>query len=162
MSRRDAGRPANHDRNTKIDVSKVDIEGLELELLTSLQASILSCVDQLTVEFHEPVGLGTAKQVQRTIDYLRGYGFEAVRGSFFDYSDVLFLHEERLHLPSHWRWVCQTRTDLQWSFPQARQNFPQAKQRLTRFAGSSPLVVQAGFLGHFGTVQRNHFHHDYV
>jgi len=89
----------------QVDVLKVDIEGLEIELLASLDAHILDRVNQLTVEFHESMGMGTTKQVLEVLSYLKGYGFGIVRGSFFDYSDVLFLHAERLELPPNWRWL---------------------------------------------------------
>ena len=92
----------------QVDVLKVDIEGLELELLASLDAHVLDRINQLTVEFHESIGMGTVKQVLETIDHLKNYGFGVVRGSFFDYSDVLFLHAERLKLPSNWRWLART------------------------------------------------------
>jgi FkbM family methyltransferase len=88
----------------QVDLLKVDIEGLEVELLTSLQRPILDRINQLTVEFHESIGIGTVKQVLETIDYLRSFGFAVVRGSFFDYSDVLFLHPERLKMQRNWRW----------------------------------------------------------
>jgi FkbM family methyltransferase len=88
----------------QIDVLKIDIEGLELELLTSLDHRTLDRVNQLSVEFHESLGIGSTKQVVAIIEHLRDFGFGAVRGSFFDYSDVLFLHPGRLHLPGNWRW----------------------------------------------------------
>jgi FkbM family methyltransferase len=91
----------------QVDVLKVDIEGLELELLASLNAHVLDRINQLTVEFHESIGMGTTKQVLEVMSYLKGYGFVAVRGSFFDYSDVLFLHVERLELPANWRWLAR-------------------------------------------------------
>jgi FkbM family methyltransferase len=88
----------------QIDVLKIDIEGLELELLTSLDQRTLDRVNQLSVEFHESLGVGSTKQVVAIIERLRDFGFSAVRGSFFDYSDVLFLHPGRLQLPWNWRW----------------------------------------------------------
>ena len=88
----------------QIDVLKVDIEGLELELLTSLEPRTLDRINQLSVEFHESLGIGSPKQVVAVIERLRDFGFGAVRGSFFDYSDVLFLHPGRLRLPWNWRW----------------------------------------------------------
>jgi len=88
----------------QVDVLKVDIEGFELELLTSLDRRILDRVNQLNVEFHESLGIGSTKQVVAIIERLRSFGFGAVRGSFFDYSDVLFLHLGRLQLPWNWRW----------------------------------------------------------
>jgi FkbM family methyltransferase len=88
----------------QVDVLKVDIEGLELELLTSLDRAILDRINQLTVEFHESLGVGSPQQVVAVIEHLKSFGFRAIRGSFFDYSDVLFLHLERLHLPWNWRW----------------------------------------------------------
>lgn len=91
----------------QVDVLKVDIEGLELDLLASLDARVLDRINQLTVEFHESIGMGTTKQVLDAIAHLKGYGFGILRGSFFDYSDVLFLHEERLKMPSNWRWMAR-------------------------------------------------------
>jgi FkbM family methyltransferase len=88
----------------QIDVLKIDIEGLELELLTSLDHGTLDRINQLTVEFHESLGIGSTKEVIAIVHRLRDFGFAAVRGSFFDYSDVLFLHPGRLHLPWNWRW----------------------------------------------------------
>ena len=88
----------------QVDVLKIDIEGLELQLLNSLDARVLDRINQLTVEFHDAIGMGTVKQIVETIDHLRNYGFGAVRGSFFDYSDVLFLHTERLKMPRNWHW----------------------------------------------------------
>jgi FkbM family methyltransferase len=92
----------------QIDVVKVDIEGLELELLTSLDHRTLDRINQLSVEFHESLGIGSPKQVVAIIERLRDFGFGAVRGSFFDYSDVLFLHPGRLQLPGNWRWSANT------------------------------------------------------
>lgn len=89
----------------QVDVLKVDIEGLETELLRSLDARVLDRVNQLTVEFHESIGMGTVKQVMETIDHIKTFGFGVLRGSFFDYSDVLFLHAERLNLRWHWGWM---------------------------------------------------------
>jgi FkbM family methyltransferase len=88
----------------QIDVLKIDIEGLELELLTSLDHRTLDRVNQLTVEFHESLGVGSVREVVAIIARLRNLGFGAVRGSFFDYSDVLFLNLERLQLAWNWRW----------------------------------------------------------
>jgi FkbM family methyltransferase len=88
----------------QIDVLKVDIEGLELQLLNSLDHGILDRINQLSVEFHESLGIGSSKEVVAIMQRLEDFGFGAVRGSFFDYSDVLFVHPERLHLSWNWRW----------------------------------------------------------
>jgi FkbM family methyltransferase len=88
-----------------VDLVKVDMEGMELEVLPSLQPEALERIDQLTVEFHESVGMGTVKQVVKTIDYLKSFGFVVVRGSFFDYSDVLFFKPKRLGMAWSWRWA---------------------------------------------------------
>jgi FkbM family methyltransferase len=89
----------------RVDVLKIDIEGLEIDLLKSFDDQVLEHINQIAVEFHEWMGISSVKQVFAAMDHLKSHGFGVVHGSFFDYSDVLFLHEKRLTLPRHWRWL---------------------------------------------------------
>jgi FkbM family methyltransferase len=90
-----------------IDLLKVDIEGAELDLLADTKPSVLARVDQIAVEFHESIGIGTVQDVRNRIRRLEGFGFRALKGSFTDFSDVLFLHPGRLGLGPGWEWHAQ-------------------------------------------------------
>jgi FkbM family methyltransferase len=87
-----------------IDLLKVDIEGAELDLLTDTKPSVLARIDQIAVEFHESIGLGTVQDIRNIIRRLERLGFRAFRGSFTDFSDVLFVHPGRLGLGPAWEW----------------------------------------------------------
>lgn len=86
----------------RVDLLKVDIEGAELEVLGGAAPELLARIDQIAVEFHETVGLGTAQEVREQIRRLHGFGFRVVKGSFTDFSDVLFVHPGRLGLRGGW------------------------------------------------------------
>lgn len=87
-----------------IDLLKVDIEGAELDLLANIQPSVLARIDQIAVEFHESIGIGTVQEVQSRIRRLEDNGFRVLKGSFTDFSDVLFVHPGRLGLGRGWEW----------------------------------------------------------
>lgn len=89
------------DRNVRIDWMKMDIEGVEIEVLQRADADDLLRIDQLSVEFHESNGLSTLEEVLSTIERMRSLGFRVHRGSLKDLSDVLFLHPEFV-LPPIW------------------------------------------------------------
>lgn len=88
----------------RVNLLKVDIEGAELDFLANAQSSLLGRIDQITVEFHEAIGLGTIEDVRKRIRRLESFGFHAFKGSFTDFSDVLFVHPDRLGLGTGWAW----------------------------------------------------------
>ncbi|MBV9998716.1 MAG: FkbM family methyltransferase [Verrucomicrobia bacterium] len=92
---------------THVDLLKIDIEGAELALLANTDASVLACVDQIAVEFHESIGIGTVQDIRNIVRRLEGLGFRAFKGSFTDFSDVLFMHPGRLGLGPGWEWQAQ-------------------------------------------------------
>lgn len=85
-----------------IDLLKIDIEGAELAVLADTKPSVLARVDQITVEFHDSIGLGTVQDVRNRIHRLERLGFRALKNSFTDFSDVLFVHPGRLGLGLGW------------------------------------------------------------
>jgi FkbM family methyltransferase len=87
-----------------VDLLKVDIEGAELDLLANIQPSVLARIDQIAVEFHESIRIGTVQDVRNRIRRLEEHGFRALKGSFTDFSDVLFVHPGRLGLGRGWEW----------------------------------------------------------
>lgn len=90
-----------------IDLLKVDIEGAELDLLTNTDPSVLARVNQIAVEFHESIGIGTVQDIRNIIHRLQTLGFRALKGSFTAFSDVLFVHPRRLGLGPGWEWQAQ-------------------------------------------------------
>jgi len=85
----------------RVDWVKMDIEGVEIEILNGCAKDVLLGIDQLSVEFHESNGLTDVRVVEECIERLKGFGFRVFRGSLKDYSDVLFLNP-RLGLPLVW------------------------------------------------------------
>jgi hypothetical protein len=62
-----------------IAIIKIDIEGAEFELISSLSANSLNQVDQLIVEFHHGTVPGYARRDTRAgIKKLEGMGFMSI------------------------------------------------------------------------------------
>jgi FkbM family methyltransferase len=87
----------------KVNLLKLDIEGTEIEVLLNLPLETLNIVDQLTVEFHESIGMGTVQEAMTVFKHLKNAGFSVVRGSFSDFRDVLFLNRRSLGLDKVWQ-----------------------------------------------------------
>ena len=85
----------------RTDWVKMDIEGVEIEILTGCEKATLLQIDQLSVEFHESNGLTDIREVKDCIARLQSYGFRVFRGSLKDYCDVLFINPH-LKLPKMW------------------------------------------------------------
>jgi len=77
----------------RVDLLKVDIEGAEIEMLTTADATRLRAIGQITVEFHGDsiFGFGLHREVERAIDRLKGLGFVALNFSRPMRTDVLFV-----------------------------------------------------------------------
>jgi FkbM family methyltransferase len=86
-----------------VDLLKVDVEGVELDLLGRIEPDLLERINQLSVEFHDAAAIGTREDIQGCIRRVQGFGFDVLKGSFKDYSDVLFVHPVRLGLGRSWR-----------------------------------------------------------
>jgi FkbM family methyltransferase len=79
-----------------IDVLKVDIEGAEVEMLTSADAACLRAIGQITVEFHGDAvfGFGLHREVDHAISRMERLGFVALNFSRPLRTDVLFVSRE--------------------------------------------------------------------
>jgi len=77
----------------RVDLLKVDIEGAEIEMLTTTDAARLRAIGQITVEFHgdSVFGFGLHREVERAIDRLERLGFVALNFSRPMRTDVLFV-----------------------------------------------------------------------
>ncbi len=85
----------------KIDLLKIDIEGLEVEALNGLRAEQLSQIQQCTVEFHDQPGYVSQREIESVTSRMRQAGFRYIRMSVRDYSDVLYI---RADLCSFFEW----------------------------------------------------------
>jgi hypothetical protein len=77
----------------RVDLLKVDIEGAEIEMLTTANATLLQAIGQITVEFHGDsiFGFGLHREVERAIDRLKGLGFVVLNFCRPMRTDVLFV-----------------------------------------------------------------------
>ena len=76
----------------RIDLLKMDIEGAEIDLLKSVPDEQWARIRQITIEFHESMGLSTIAQVRGAIAHLEQIGFTALKMSLTHYGDVLFVN----------------------------------------------------------------------
>lgn len=78
----------------RIDLLKVDIEGAEIEMLSTADPTRLRAIGQITVEFHgdSVFGFGLGREVDQAIQRLQGLGFIGVNFSRPLRTDVLFVN----------------------------------------------------------------------
>jgi FkbM family methyltransferase len=78
----------------RIDLLKVDIEGAEIEMLTTADPDRLRAIGQITVEFHDDAvfGFGLRREVDIAIDRLARLGFLVLNFSRPLRTDVLFIN----------------------------------------------------------------------
>lgn len=74
-----------------IDILKIDIEGAEIGVLSTLPESFLAKVGQVTVEFHAFTGVSTNAEVDAVISRMRQMGF-VPRWWRVQRDDVLFIN----------------------------------------------------------------------
>jgi FkbM family methyltransferase len=79
-----------------VDLLKLDIEGAEIEVFNSCSDAFLRSVDQITVEFHEWVGVCSETEVKNVVRRLQALGFFAFKRSRSNFSDVLFVHRRHM------------------------------------------------------------------
>ncbi|MDP9073729.1 MAG: FkbM family methyltransferase [Actinomycetota bacterium] len=79
----------------RIDMLKVDIEGMEVGALSGLRADQLARIQQCTVEFHDGPGYVSVDEIQRVTSRMRECGFRCLKMSVHDHSDVLYVRADR-------------------------------------------------------------------
>ena len=76
----------------RIDLLKMDIEGAEIGLLSDVNDEELTSIRQITIEFHESMGLSSLDEVREAIKRLQRVGFTPIKMSMTHYGDVLFVN----------------------------------------------------------------------
>ena len=77
---------------SSIDLVKFDIEGAEIEVLDSSNDELLSSIGQLTIEFHDFLGLTPVATVERIVQRLDGLGFYPIKMWRRGWGDTLFVN----------------------------------------------------------------------
>lgn len=76
----------------RIDVLKMDIEGVEIDVFRSCSDSFLKSIGQISVEFHDLMGIVSKSEVKQIISRLESLGFVFVSRSLRCYYDTLFIN----------------------------------------------------------------------
>ena len=83
--------------NQKIDLLKVDIEGMEWEVLENFTSKEYDKIDQVTVEFHDFLDTSLKYKTETAIEHLKSLGYVYVQGKYeiwSEYYDCLFCKPE--------------------------------------------------------------------
>ena len=97
----------------EIDLLKVDIEGAEIELFDNIKCEDLTCVKQLTIEFHDSVAIPnvSTEDVERIIEKIVSMGFYGIAMGKKNY-DWLFFNTSEAPLPTPTRFYLSLRKQL--------------------------------------------------
>ncbi len=76
-----------------VDLLKVDIEGAEIDMFMGCSDEALKGVGQITVEFHDFIGLSTEAEVGAVLERLAGLGFRSIRMSRKHNKDVWLINQ---------------------------------------------------------------------
>ncbi len=74
---------------------KLDVEGAELEILKNTRADILRTFSQITVEFHEWLGIGSIPEIEAIIKKMKAIGFYHFKLSRTNHGNDLFVNSAR-------------------------------------------------------------------
>jgi hypothetical protein len=81
----------------RVDLIKFDIEGAEIEVLDACSDDFLTTIGQLTIEFHDFLGLTPLATVERVVGRLESLGFYSIKMWSRAWGDTLFVNRR---LPS--------------------------------------------------------------
>jgi FkbM family methyltransferase len=74
---------------------KLDIEGAELEILKNTPADVLRTFSQITVEFHEWLGIGSIPEIEEIIGRMKAIGFYHFKLSRTNHGNDIFVNSAR-------------------------------------------------------------------
>jgi FkbM family methyltransferase len=84
-----------------VDVLKLDVEGSEFQVISSLTSEIASRIKQITVEFHPPFPSDSeVESIEAAIENLSGFGFQCVKCTWSGWGDTLFINKLYSGIPS--------------------------------------------------------------
>lgn len=78
--------------SARIDLLKIDIEGAEVSVLSTVDSSVLGNVAQLTVEYHDTMYPEQTPKIREIDRRLASFGFLRVRMSLRHKGDVLYIN----------------------------------------------------------------------
>ena len=78
-----------------IDAIKMDIEGMEIAALDACSDEFLQRIGQLSIEFHDFMGVTPKEEVRRVVSRLKQLGFAYVRMSGIGNQDAWFINYAR-------------------------------------------------------------------
>jgi len=87
-----------------VDLLKMDIEGSEIEVLRTCDADVLRRIGQITVEFHDFMGLTPRDEVEAVKQRLHSLGFHGIRMAGRGHEDTWFFNREMLELSPRELW----------------------------------------------------------
>ena len=77
----------------RIDVLKMDIEGIEIDVLRSCSDQVLRSVGQITVEFHDHIGVVSKTDIEAQIQRFQALGFLHFSRYLGCHYDTLFVNQ---------------------------------------------------------------------
>jgi FkbM family methyltransferase len=91
---------------SKIDVLKMDIEGAEIEVLDSCSDEFLRNAGQVTIEFHDFLGLTSPDEIHRVVNRMKALGFACIKIWKHAWGDALFINQA---------WHTRSKPKILWS-----------------------------------------------
>ena len=79
---------------SSLDMIQFDIEGAEIEVLDSCSDDLLKSIGQLTIEFHDFIGMTSVATIERVIARLEALGFYTIKMWRHAYGDTLFINRK--------------------------------------------------------------------
>jgi len=83
---------------THVDLLKLDIEGMELDVLERASPDFLACVDQITCEFHDFLDPTHVPRIKEALARMNQLGFTVIRMSYWTFGDVVMINRKRVLL----------------------------------------------------------------